>query len=172
MWLCAGRLPMRKEAVWNAGMHWHSKCLNKLPMNEAVNAEGQRATITHAHGNIDHPGRNSNQDVFHYTEQAEYILCEHTCTHTLTNPKSIRCWFRRFFNYPDWLTWQLMDTSIHRALFALLLPWRPVASRTGSSHTVGETKHALIVHSTIKAIHWWTIKCLISYRMKNLQLSQ
>lgn len=37
--LCAGRLPMRKEIVWNVGMHSHPKCLNKLHMKEVVNTE-------------------------------------------------------------------------------------------------------------------------------------
>lgn len=40
---------MRKEIVWNVGMHSQPKCLNKLSMNEAVNVGDQRTTITHAH---------------------------------------------------------------------------------------------------------------------------
>lgn len=46
--LCTGRLPMRKEIVWNAGMHSHPKCLNKLVLNEAVKGEERETTIRSA----------------------------------------------------------------------------------------------------------------------------
>lgn len=42
--LCTGRLPMRKEIVWNAGMHSRPKCLNKL----SVKGEERETTIISA----------------------------------------------------------------------------------------------------------------------------
>lgn len=44
--MCAGRLPMRKEIVWNAGMHSHPECLNKLPVN--VEEQKTRSSRTHS----------------------------------------------------------------------------------------------------------------------------
>lgn len=41
--LRAGRVPMREEIVWNAGMHSHPGRLNKLPVNAA---EGQKTGIS------------------------------------------------------------------------------------------------------------------------------
>lgn len=50
---------MRKEIVWNAGMHSHPKCLNKLAVTEAVNGEERETTIRSAGGETDHPGGES-----------------------------------------------------------------------------------------------------------------
>lgn len=55
---------MRKEIVWNAGLHSHPECLNKLPVNGAANGEEQETTIKRTDRDVDHPGRESHQDVF------------------------------------------------------------------------------------------------------------
>lgn len=57
--MCTGRLPMRKEIVWNAGMHSHPKCLNKLAVNEAVKGEERETTIRSAGERPTTPGESN-----------------------------------------------------------------------------------------------------------------
>lgn len=69
-----GWLPMRKEIVWNAGMHSHPKCLNKLAVNEAVNGEERETTIRSVRGETDHPSRELQQNLFQGTSRGLYFL--------------------------------------------------------------------------------------------------
>lgn len=58
----AGWLPKRKETAWNAGMHSHTKCLNKLAVNEAGNGKERETSIGSAGGEVDHPGGESHRN--------------------------------------------------------------------------------------------------------------
>lgn len=78
---------MRKEIGWNAGMHSHPECLNKLSMNEAVNTGEQKTTITRTDVDIDHPERENEIKMclytqVHYRERAESVFFVHTHPHT------------------------------------------------------------------------------------------
>lgn len=57
----AGRLPMRKETVWNAGMHSHPECLNQLPVNAA---EEQKTRISRTRLLRGHPPGKRNRTNF------------------------------------------------------------------------------------------------------------
>lgn len=52
---------MREEIVWNAGMHSHPKCLNKLPVNAA---EEEKTRISRKRLLGDHPQRKLNPTKF------------------------------------------------------------------------------------------------------------
>lgn len=83
--LRAGWVPMRKEIVWNVGMHSHPNFLNKLPMNEAVNAGEQKTTITHPPTQTSATLRENETKMCSGTQLLlSTRAAHHFCTHTLT----------------------------------------------------------------------------------------
>lgn len=107
---CAGRLPMRKEIVWNVGMHSHPKCLNKLPMNEAVNNIPTETSTT----------LRQNECVAVLVSRLSYL-------HTRSQAPNR-------FDVKEVLAAACTLLLIHWAQYILQLPRRPVASKADFSH--------------------------------------